>query len=139
MSHVESPSVTNSEMPKTCAWHALSVRDLEGSLMLGVSWMRRYPSGLSSEAASGHSYYTAHISLLPAELGGGSPSLMHLTGVFKADVLERAKRYMSRVAGGVGAYSNSQGISAVREVRTSYPQMGCPVQTSVPPISRGSL
>lgn len=36
--------------------------------------------------------------------------------VFKKDVVERAKAYTAGLGGGVGAYTNSQGIPAVREV-----------------------
>lgn len=35
---------------------------------------------------------------------------------FKKDVVERAKHYAAGLTGGVGAYTNSQGIPAVREV-----------------------
>ena len=35
---------------------------------------------------------------------------------FKEDVVERAKHYAAGLTGGVGAYTNSQGIPAVREV-----------------------
>lgn len=40
--------------------------------------------------------------------------------VFKKDVVERAKSYTAGLGGGVGAYTNSQGIPAVREVRRIY-------------------
>lgn len=36
---------------------------------------------------------------------------------FKKDVVQRAESYKSGLGGGVGAYTNSQGIPAVREVR----------------------
>ncbi len=36
--------------------------------------------------------------------------------VFKKDVVERAQNYAAGLTGGVGAYTNSQGIPAVREV-----------------------
>lgn len=36
--------------------------------------------------------------------------------VFKKDVVERAQHYAAGLTGGVGAYTNSQGIPAVREV-----------------------
>ena len=42
------------------------------------------------------------------------PSLLSATSVFPADVLERAKAYLSAIPGGTGAYSNSQGIEKVR-------------------------
>lgn len=35
---------------------------------------------------------------------------------FKKDVVDRAKAYAAGLGGGVGAYTNSQGIPAVREV-----------------------
>lgn len=35
---------------------------------------------------------------------------------FKKDVVDRAKAYTAGLGGGVGAYTNSQGIPAVREV-----------------------
>lgn len=38
--------------------------------------------------------------------------------VFKEDVVARAKHYAAGLGGGVGAYTNSQGIPAVREVNT---------------------
>lgn len=47
-----------------------------------------------------------------------SPSLAEeYPQAFSYDVVERAKTYIDGLGGGVGAYSNSQGISAVREVR----------------------
>lgn len=36
--------------------------------------------------------------------------------VFKKDVVERAEHYAAGLTGGVGAYTNSQGIPAVRQV-----------------------
>ena len=54
----------------------------------------------------------------PGHVSTHSPSLADgSAGLFKADVVERAKKYMNGLGGGVGAYSNSQGVLAVREVR----------------------
>nr|AIT69915.1 alanine transaminase [Undaria pinnatifida] len=45
-----------------------------------------------------------------------SPTLASdLPDVFKKDVVDRAKAYAAGLGGGVGAYTNSQGIPAVRE------------------------
>lgn len=46
-----------------------------------------------------------------------SPGLVERPDMFKSDVISRAEKYLSATSGGVGAYSNSQGIQAVREVR----------------------
>lgn len=54
---------------------------------------------------------------VPGHFPPQSPSLADgNAGVFKTDVVERAKKYMKGLGGGVGAYSNSQGVLAVREV-----------------------
>lgn len=39
---------------------------------------------------------------------------------FNTDAVERAQKYATDMGGGVGSYTNSQGILAVREVRTLY-------------------
>ncbi|CAN0070932.1 unnamed protein product [Ascophyllum nodosum] len=48
------------------------------------------------------------------DLVSGNPN------VFKTDVVERAQKYASAMGGGVGAYTNSMGISAVREEIASF-------------------
>lgn len=40
--------------------------------------------------------------------------------IFKKDVVERAEHYAAGLTGGVGAYTNSQGIPAVREVHHEH-------------------
>nr|AIT69923.1 alanine transaminase [Dictyopteris undulata] len=49
-----------------------------------------------------------------------SPSLAKHPNTFKSDVVERANRYTATLNGGVGAYSNSQGIQSVREEVAAY-------------------
>jgi alanine transaminase len=47
-----------------------------------------------------------------------NPSLLqheHVSKMFAADAIARAKKYMKEISGGTGAYSNSQGVQVVRE------------------------
>ncbi|CAM9363871.1 unnamed protein product [Choristocarpus tenellus] len=49
-----------------------------------------------------------------------SPRLLDHPGLFAEDVVERAKTYLKYLGGGIGAYTNSQGIPAVREEVAAY-------------------
>lgn len=52
----------------------------------------------------------------------GSPHLAtDHPNAFNTDAVERAQKYATEMGGGVGSYTNSQGILAVREVLSRCP------------------